>query len=106
TIASIIFRASAKGLPWRLVGRGSMSSISDHWASESTWNLDISPASQYPHSTFVRHALVHGRRDATVDVDIGPVDEVTAGAGEHRDRVGDVVYLTDPPDSLADALEH
>lgn len=56
-IASTIVRASAKGLPLRPVGRGSMSSIIDHWASESTWNLDICSVSQDGRYIFVRHAL-------------------------------------------------
>src|SRR5699024_4008666 len=56
-IASTMVRASAKGLPLRPVGRGSMSAIIDHWASESTWNLDIWPVSQDGRYIFVRHAL-------------------------------------------------
>src|SRR5699024_5962078 len=57
-IASTMVRASAKGLPLRPVGRGSMSAIIDHWASESTWNLDIWPVSQDGRYILVRHALV------------------------------------------------
>src|SRR5699024_12819960 len=66
-IASTMVRASAQGLPLRPVGRGSMSAIIDHWASESTWNLDIWPVSQDGRYIFVRHAL--GPRGAGRDAD-------------------------------------
>src|SRR5699024_11628507 len=64
-IASTMVRASAKGLPLRPVGRGSMSAIIDHWASESTWNLDIWPVSQDGRYIFVRHALAGTLRAAS-----------------------------------------
>ena len=38
-------------------GAGSMSAIIDHWASESTWNLDICSVSQDGRYIFFRHAL-------------------------------------------------
>ena len=56
-IASTMVRASAKGLPLRPVGRGSMSAIIDHWASESSWNLDICSVSQDGRYIFVRQSL-------------------------------------------------
>src|SRR5690625_3338434 len=68
-IASTMVRASAKGLPLRPVGRGSMSAIIDHWASESTWNLDIWPVSQDGRYIFVRHALGDRAREVQVRSD-------------------------------------
>src|SRR5699024_9188437 len=75
-IASTMVRASAKGLPLRPVGRGSMSAIIDHWASERTWNLDIWPVSQDGRYIFVRHALVPPNR------------RLRLGKGRRRRRLG------------------
>src|SRR5699024_270523 len=81
-IASTMVRASAKGLPLRPVGRGSMSAIIDHWASESTWNLDIWPVSQDGRYIFVRHALA-------LPGPGGPGGS-TPAAATHRGRVASV----------------
>src|SRR5699024_7885896 len=70
----------AKGLPLRPVGRGSMSAIIDHWASESTWNLDIWPVSQDGRYIFVRHALVLG--EGTLRVQSASLEHGLA-AGDH-----------------------
>src|SRR5699024_11304390 len=111
-IASTMVRASAKGLPLRPVGRGSMSAIIDHWASESTWNLDIWPVSQDGRYIFVRHALVDFDlincplfyiRDAFADVTelvnaLPFLDELSAGHLNlltHQERIYGVPFLGD-----------
>src|SRR5699024_2388535 len=86
-IASTMVRASAKGLPLRPVGRGSMSAIIDHWASESTWNLDIWPVSQDGRYIFVRHALAH-----PMDVQVSRNDP-TYPRGVTMSLVGKEMYV-------------
>jgi DNA invertase Pin-like site-specific DNA recombinase len=54
---SSIVRASENGRPLRPVGRGSIDSINDHWASESNWKRDTKPDSQPNPYLIVRHAL-------------------------------------------------
>ena len=57
TMPSTMVRASENGRPLRPVGRGNISSINDHWASESNWKRDTSAESQPNTELFVRHAL-------------------------------------------------
>lgn len=54
---SSIVRASENGRPFLPVGRGSIPSINDHWASDSNWNRDTIPDSQPDPELFIRHAL-------------------------------------------------
>lgn len=65
-IPSSIWRASENGRPRRPVGRGSKSSINDHWASDNIWKRDIGTRSQTSPGRFLRHALADGSVAACV----------------------------------------
>src|SRR5690606_31823843 len=81
---SSIVRASENGRPFLPVGRGSIPSINDHWASDSNWNRDTIPNSQPDPELFIRHALAGLQPVDARDTDDGLAGLVGGGQVDRR----------------------